>query len=324
MLSDNEEVRDYYNIFAKYEIKHDRFTISAGLNLNNTEYELTDLFNQDSTNVSGNFSFPTQLSPQIGMLYKLKGENAIYGTISRGFSPPTLEQTLTPDGQINTDLRPEQGWNFEIGSRSQGYKKFSYDIALFSLRINDLLVAKRIAEDQSIGINAGRTVHNGLELFTSYKWINNGSHLFFSDLTYTYSRFRFEEFIDGDNDFSGNKLTGTPANTVNFVLHYIYKKSFYANLNYRFVDQMPIRDDNSIFSEAFNVVDLKVGYKGIFKRALGGFSLDVHSGVNNLFDEKYASQLWINAGSFGGNAPRFFYPGLPINWYGGIKVRYGF
>ncbi len=321
LLSDNQEKRNYYNAFAKYELRHFKeFNLHAGINLNNTKYNLTDLFNPDSTSVSGDYSFASILSPQMGISYKIKRKYMVYATASHGFSPPTLEETLTPDGQINPDINPEQGWNFEIGTRYNGYKGINFDIALFSMQINDLLVAERIAEDQYVGVNAGKTIHNGVEVFLNKKWDLPSYQHFSAELTYTFSDFKFDEYIDDDNDYSGNKLTGTPAHTLNFALRYLFKRSLYANLNYRFVDKMPMRDDNSIYSEAFNVVNAKVGYKKEF----GRFIFDIHGGINNLFNEKYAAMVLINAGSFGGNAPRYYYPGMPTNWYGGIKLGYRF
>ncbi len=52
--------------------------------------------------------------------------------------------------------------------------------------------------------------------------------------------------------------------------------------------------------------------------------LDIFMGVNNVFNEKYASMVLINAGSFGGNAPRYYYPGEPVNFYSGISLKYVF
>jgi iron complex outermembrane receptor protein len=34
--------------------------------------------------------------------------------------------------------------------------------------------------------------------------------------------------------------------------------------------------------------------------------------------------LLINAGSFGGNKPRYYYPGNPINYYTSLKLKYRF
>jgi iron complex outermembrane receptor protein len=57
---------------------------------------------------------------------------------------------------------------------------------------------------------------------------------------------------------------------------------------------------------------------GLSKR----IKLSVFFGLDNIFDEVYASQILINASSFGGSEPRYFYPGNPINYYTGLNINY--
>ena len=130
--------------------------------------------------------------------------------------------------------------------------------------------------------------------------------------------FTVDETIDGEDDYSGNKLTGTAPHIFNAGIDYSNKTGIYAHLNYKFVDAMPMRDDNSIFSESFQVMNCKVGYQKTF---LDKWNLNVFAGINNLWDEHYASMILINAGSFGGNAPRYYYPGLPRNYFGGVELK---
>ena len=46
--------------------------------------------------------------------------------------------------------------------------------------------------------------------------------------------------------------------------------------------------------------------------------------VNNVTNEKYASMILTNASGVGNAQPRFYYPGLPINFYGIISLNYVF
>jgi iron complex outermembrane receptor protein len=71
--------------------------------------------------------------------------------VSKGF---LLNRALTPAGQINTDLQPEIGWNYDSGER--GLNNKLYTEISFSTQISNLLVARRTADDQYIGINAGK------------------------------------------------------------------------------------------------------------------------------------------------------------------------
>ena len=170
MLSDFKERRYYFNVFmeAKYNLSS-KFLIDLGLNLNQTSYILDDNFNQGNDDFSGNYSFDAILSPKIGLNYQINQNSMLYASVSHGFSPPKLEETLLPDGLINNDIQPETGWNYEIGSRGKVIKDiFNYEISFYLMNIDNLLVARRTGDDQFTGVNAGKTVHKGLEIALNY------------------------------------------------------------------------------------------------------------------------------------------------------------
>ena len=129
---------------------------------------------------------------------------------------------------------------------------------------------------------------------------------------YSYAGYKFKTFIHQENDFSGNMLPGVPRNTINGVMEFTTSIGVYGNLNYRFVDEIPILDDNSIFSDSYQVVNLKAG----FQHSLGNFSFNIYGGINNVINEKYASQILINP-QFN---QRYFYPGQARNYFGGISL----
>ncbi len=321
LMSDNQERRRYYNLFAEahYELGK-QFFATAGVNLNQTHYKLTDFYLRNG-DLSDDYSFASILSPRLSLGYHLKPRVTLYTTVSHGFSPPTLEETLAPDGSINPEIQPEQGWNVEVGSRGKYlWQKLSFDLSVYSMHISDLLVARRTTEDQYLGVNAGKTIHNGLEAYVQYHVLGLKSpvNIF---ATYAYSDYRFDEFVDADNDYSGNDLTGTPPHVFTAGIDYRPSKGLYANVNFKYTDAIPLRDDNSIYSEAYQVVNAKMGY---FITLWHHLQLDLYGGINNVLDEKYAAMFLINAGSFGGAAPRYYYPGLPRNYYGGVSLKYTF
>lgn len=322
-LSNFKERRYYFNLFmeAKYNLSP-KFLIDLGLNLNQTSYNLDDNFNQGNNDFSGNYSFDAILSPKIGLNYQINKNSMLYASMSHGFSPPKLEETLLPDGLINNDIQPETGWNYEIGSRGKVINNiFNYEVSFYLMDIDNLLVARRTGDDQFIGVNAGKTLHKGLEIALNYFLISKKNLQLSHTNSFSFNNYKFEEFQDLDDDYSGNDLTGVPDKTFYSQLHLNTSLGFYAFVNYQFIGEIPIRDDNSIYSESYQLVNLKTG----FKKALGKhFELDAQIGINNLFDEKYASMLLINAGSFGNNAPRYYYPGTPLNYYSSINLKYSF
>ncbi len=84
---------------------------------------------------------------------------------------------------------------------------------------------------------------------------------------------------------------------------------------------MPMRDDNSVYSKKYHLVNGVIGFKTSEEKKI---SLDLFVGLNNIFDEKYAAMLLINATSFGTAKPRYYYPGEPVNYYAGINIKYHF
>lgn len=322
-LSNFKEKRTYINLFfeTNYHLS-EKTLFSVGLNFNKTEYDLNDRFNPTGNiDQSGKYSFDGTLSPKIGFSHILNKNISFYGTTSHGFSPPSISETLLPDGQINTDIRPETGWNFEVGSRGSLLKnRLQFGVAIFRLDVRNLLVARRTAQDQFIGVNAGKTQHDGLEVSFRYNWIRDKPITVNSYLSYTLNDFTFKEFLDEGQDFSGNDLTGVPSKILNAGIEVNTNVGIYANISFQYVGSIPITDSNSLVASSYSLTNIKLGYKlAIKKMKLGAFI-----GIDNIFDERYASQLLINANSFGGNAPRYFYPGNPLNYYTGLHINYSF
>ena len=246
----------------------------------------------------------------------------LYASVSHGFSPPKLEETLLPDGLINNEIQPETGWNYEIGSRGKLIKNiFNYEVAIYLMDIDNLLVARRTGDDQFIGVNAGKTTHKGIEIGLNYFIFNKPSIQLSHSNSLSLHQYTFDEFKDLDEDYSGNDLTGVPDKTFYSQLHLTSASGFYTYLSYQFIGEIPLRDDNSVYADSYQLVNLKSGFK---KNLSEHFQLDVYVGFNNIFNEKYASMLQINAGSFGNNPPRYYYPGEPSNYYAGLNLKYTF
>jgi iron complex outermembrane receptor protein len=322
-LSKNKEFRSQLNGFAtvSYPIST-KLTAQAGLNINKTQYDFRDVFNAGNLNTSANRDFKTLLLPSLDFNYSLTTYSSLYANISRGFSNPSLEETLTPDGVINPDIVQETGTNYELGIEHKSQdNRLQLDVAFYLMPINNLLVAKRVGNDQYIGRNAGKTRHQGIDLDWSYQ-LNLTSRIRISPfISYTYNNHSFLNFVDEEvnADYSGNPLTGVPKHKLNTGLQTKFGNGLYANITHQFVDKIPLTDANTLYSNSFDLLHIKLGYrKQVSEKLL--FGLDF--GINNLTDTTYAQSVLINASSFGGNAPRYFYPGNDRNYYGSLKLSY--
>ncbi len=321
-LSQNTEFRRQFNAFATFTYNFTAdLSAQVGLNLNKTHYNFKDLFNQGAANTSAKRDFDAILLPSFGLQYAINNGN-LYANISRGFSNPGLEETLTPDGVINPNIAQETGTNYEIGAQwTLLQNRFSANVALYRMDINNLLVAQRVGEDQYIGTNAGETRHQGVEMDVKYIARLSNQLSLAPYFSYTFNDHTFVDFVDEDNDYSGNPLTGVPKHRLNTGIDLQHSNGLQLNLTHQFVDQIPLNDANTLSSDSFNVFNAKLGYK---TQLSNHFSLGGYAGINNVFDTNYAQSVLINATGFGGAQPRFFYPGNGRNYFVGVRLGYLF
>ncbi|WP_308990460.1 TonB-dependent receptor [Mariniflexile litorale] len=323
-FSDFKENRSYYNLFfeTNYNLS-EKMTLSVGFNFNKTSYDLLDRFVSDENpDQTGTYKFKGMLSPKFGVSHIFTDNISVYSNISHGFSPPTTAETLLPDGLINANIKPETGWNLEIGTRSSFINnRLQINLALYKLDVRNLLVARRTGDDQFIGVNAGKTQHNGLELVIKHQWLQQETVSLNQYVSYTLNDFKFKEFVDDGNNFSGNKLTGVPSNLLNTGMDFDTQLGIYTTINYQYVGQIPMTDTNSLFTKDYSLTNIKLGYKHFINKC---FKVNAYFGLDNIFNTHYASQILINATGFGGAAPRYYYPGNPTNYYTGINISYMF
>jgi iron complex outermembrane receptor protein len=316
ILSNIDENRNYFNLFAEAIYEWKKFSFSAGLHVNQTKYTADNQLNASAEEA---FTFDAIVSPKFGVNYEVASNLNIFGTVAHGFSTPTTAETLFPNGAFNPDIKAERGWNFEIGSRFHTKnRKLSASVSLYSMAVSDLLVNRRTATDQNITLNAGKTTHNGIEAALQYELLRNESFTLNSYANVSLNDFSFKEFMETNANFSGNDLTGVPKSVVNLGIEMTSQKGFYGRLDFQAVGNMPANDENTVYSDAFELVNGKIGYQNTIGSQ---FSYDLSLGANNIFDTKYVSQLQVNA--FGNDATaRYFYPGLPFNMYGGVQLNY--
>ena len=77
-----------------------------------------------------------------------------------------------------------------------------------------------------------------------------------------------------------------------------------------------MNDANTLFTDSYSLFDLKISRRLYLK----GMEVNLSSGINNLLDKRSASGVVINARGFGGRDPRYYYPGLPRNYFISLNI----
>ena len=115
LLNENRETRNQFSVFGIMNYRPtSKLNISMAGTLNYISYQLTDLYSANGDQ-SGKRNFPLIISPRIGFNYAASDKFVVYASVGHGFSLPSPEETLLPEGDVNPDIKPEQGMQYEIG-----------------------------------------------------------------------------------------------------------------------------------------------------------------------------------------------------------------
>ena len=309
---DQDERVDANGFFAQTSYRiNDRWALSAGLRYDEITFDVRDNFLGDG-NDSGKVSFDN-VSPSLGVSVGV-GEGVLFANYSNSFETPTTTELANPDGSggFNRSLDPQEADNFEIGYRL-AMSGVSLELAAFKIDLEDELIPFELAQfpGRTFFGNAGRSEREGLEAAASWR----SQFGFGVEASFTWSDFAFEDFVDDNgNDFSGNELPGLPQEFGYLALTYQHDSGFDARLETSYSGALFANNANSVEVDSYTVSSLRVSHEF----DLGDWLLRPFFGINNIFDERYNSNIRINA--FGA---RFFEPAPERNTYAGISVRFG-
>ncbi|NHE56921.1 TonB-dependent receptor domain-containing protein [Cyclobacterium plantarum] len=295
----------------------DRFLMTLGLSENFSRFDIAR--NIDAINgmpSTARRTFDPVIVPRIALSAKLNPTAALHASISSGFSPPTIDEVRTNEGTINLNLEAEKGINYEIGYRSSfNQGRVNVDASAFYFKLDETITTFTNEQGVVLFRNAGATDQKGIEVLVDYALIRN--QLAFVQelkLTHTFAGhyFTFADFVQGENDYSGNDLTGVAPHTLVNQVDLRTRPGFYLNFTHQFVDDIPLNDANTVYQEAYHLMNARTGWRG---SASARLDVEVFAGVENLSNASYS--LGNDLNPFGG---RYFQPAATRNFYGGIKV----
>jgi iron complex outermembrane receptor protein len=323
LLSDQRENRRYLNSFFLVQWQPTAsLLLDAGGNINLLSYGLETLYRLDSADQSGTYRYDPVFSPRIGISLHHGKRIWSYFSAGHGFSAPSLEETLLPEGTLNTSLKPETGWAMELGNRGELFaQSLQYDVTLYTIYLKNMLVTERLAEDIFTGVNAGTALNTGIEFLIGkdlYPGRAEDLHIR-AVLSGQVSRNTFLEFVDDGADYSGNSLPGIPMQEFHATLEG-EKHGWSMRIRYVFTGAQWMDDANDRRYPGYHLFNLDVDKKF----CVPGFPLCVHlyGGIRNLLNTRYASMILINAPSFGGSDPRYYYPGSPRYFFLGVLMSF--
>ncbi len=314
---DDEIAANQYNVFLQADVNLGKgFVVNTGLSYNNYRYGFTRLNNRPVKEI--NKTFEPVLVPRFSLLKKMGEHYTIYATVSKGFSPPTIDEIVPSTGVFNSELAAEKATNYELGFKAEPVKNRLYlEAAAYYFHLDNTIVTRRDAGSADFFVNTGKTNQKGFELSANYYVIRNMNRAV-QDLKFwaTYTRIdaRFKTYQQGTTDFSGKQLTGTPPNVFVFGTDVSSRVGLYANFTYSYTDLVPLNDANVFYGTQYNLLFTRVGYRKELSKWLQG---ELYLSYDKSFNNPYGLGNDLNAA---GN--RFYNPSAPENLLGGIRLKF--
>lgn len=317
-LQTEDEVNPFlWSVFAQADWKLPQdWIITAGVSSNQNTIEIIRL-NKFPLSPQKR-TYANELAPRISVLKKLANTVSIYASVAKGFSAPTSAEVLPSTGVISTDLNAEEGWNYEAGVRVSYHQKLFVDVNAFLFNLNNTIVQRRDAGGADYFVNAGSTKQQGIEANARYIVLNDAKQ-FVSNLTawtsYTLNDFKYQDFKQLINDYSGKHLPSVPDNIFAAGVDLVLKPGIYANFTYTYNSKTPLNDANTFYGNDFHLLAARIGFRQLYAK---GFRFDLFVSGDNLFNEVYSLGNDINAA-----ANRFYNVAPGRNYAVGVAMFMG-
>jgi iron complex outermembrane receptor protein len=327
----NEHVTSQ-GIFLQNELSvSEKVLLTLGARFDKVEFDVSDRFVTDGDD-TGVLEFD-DTSPMAGVVVDLSDRLDVYATYSSAFETPTtteLNQPYLTQGGFNPNLSPQTAENFEVGLRGALGSSQRYEVALFTIDVDGELIPYPVrtvpggpaVSGRNYYQNAAKSTREGLE----FSWIAAPTERLDVTVSYAYSDFKFENFVDSaNNDFSGNVIPGTAENVLFAEVSYTAPAGWYLAGDAIYTDEQFGDNANAAVGlvDDYTLVSVRFGHDFDF----GDFTLSPFVGIYNVLDETYTANVRLNApgatpaNPFGG---RYFEPGPGRNGYAGVTLDWKF
>ncbi len=339
--SNQQTVTSTTSLFTEWTLAFPKdLSVTAGVGYSNMNISLQDRFyvaaNRNPTYFAT--TYDGLISPHLAINKVFNQQFSVYAAYSRGYKAPVSSYFFIPTtGQLNTNLKPEIGDQFEIGTKGVLLDdKLVYQIALFSAKFTNKMTAIAVPLNGSTTTtaysyiaNGGNQNDNGVEVLVKYNAYQSATGFFKTVspfFNFAYSDFKYDGYsfqtLSGDKksavsiDYTGKAVAGVSPGVTNFGIDIATNPGIYFNAIYTYKDAMPITSDGLNKTAAYSLLNSKLG----FRKNIGQhFDLDIYAGVNNITGMQYAAMVFVN------QLPDAYLPAPnKANYFGGVNLKYNF
>ncbi len=286
--------------------------ISSAVRYDDVRFRVRDGYvTTDNPDDSGERSM-SAVTPMAGIVWRVRPLVSLFSNWSVAFETPAItELTNKSDGSagLNDAILPQKTRTTEVGVRSFTSTSWMLEASAFASTANDELIPFDVPESPGRRAfrNAGKTSRRGVELAA------NGS-LGITDvgIGYSWSRFRFIDYLSNGVNFAGNSIPGVPDHQLQLQVapHFGAVKGA---IEARVVSSVWADDANTVRASGYSVWNVRSSF--LVMRGNPGV-VTLSTGIDNVLDHRYASSVVTNA-----TRGRYFEPGSVRTIWVGIELK---
>jgi iron complex outermembrane receptor protein len=250
----------------------------------------------------------------VGLNYLFDKNSSAFLSVKRSFRFPVSDELIQffPTFQVNPDIRPQTGYQYEAGVRHAFTDQIEANLTLFWIETRNEIFYNPLTFSNE---NFPKTRRLGIEVGSSARplpWLTFWGN-------YSYIKPSLQE-----EPYSGNDIPGVPRHKgsigteVDFGKAFDFVKGFDFLKGFQFGSKATIVGSRRFISDWANQVERLEGYyTWDAKLSYSWKGLQAFVGVNNLTNQKYSEFGVINA-----TGAEFFYASPERNFIGGISYTF--
>lgn len=272
--------------FAQAEFSPiDKLRVTLGARWEN--YDLTVDDRSPSTNLDGAKSYH-DLVTKAGLTWEYAPDHLLWASVAEGYFVPSTSATITAANA--RDLPPESSLTYSLGLRGEWRDgAMGYDVGLYHSTIKDQAISLQCGGDAvlcptdpggSYSVAAGKVRYRGVE--TQLYWRLSPQWRF--DLSHTYARNNYVNFVTNTADFSGKIASASPLHHLNLRATFTPSEAWRFEAEGDWISSYFTNESNTDSYQRPWLVNLRANYTLSDRVGL-------YASVENAFDVKYAKRV---------------------------------
>lgn len=303
----------------------DKLRVTAGLRYDQIRYQFANHFGGSPILAGGRYYGQvgdtdidfSHLSPKLGATYAISATLNIFAAYNHAFRTPSEGQLFRPAVASSAaaasaaaaaarDLKPIKVDSYEIGLRGQASPAVNYELSAYWMsKKDDILSFRDPLTNISTAMNAGKTLHKGIELGLGAQL----AEAWRIDAAVSYARHTYETWRIGSTSYNGKDMELAPRTIANTRLSYGNAKTGFAQLEWLHFGSWWSDQANTSKYGGHELFNLRGSYP--LSRDLG-----LLGNLHNLTDKRYAESTGVNSGfdTYAPGLPRTLTIGLQAKW----------